>query len=94
MSSLGLYKTSITYKGKHGYSMRLDGLEKGLNDKARERAIVVHGANYVSHSYIKKNGRIGRSFGCPALPQELNAYVIDLIKEGSCFYIYHPTGIK
>ncbi len=90
MSSLGLYKTSATYQGKHGYSMRLDGLEKGLNDKARERAIVMHGAHYVSQKYISKNGRIGRSFGCPAVPRELNATIIDLIKNGSCLYIYHP----
>jgi hypothetical protein len=94
MSSLGMYITSNTYIGNHGYSLRLEGMEKGRNDKAWERAIVVHGAEYVSKEYIKQNGRIGRSFGCPALPQQINSVIIDLIKGGSSFYIYHPTGIK
>jgi hypothetical protein len=94
MSSLGMYLTSETYLGKHGYSLRLNGLEEGINSNARKRAIVVHGANYVSNSYIKQNGRIGRSFGCPALPSELSAQVIDLIKGGSFFYIYHPSVLN
>ena len=69
--------------------MRMDGLEY-CNDKARERAIVVHKADYVSHEFIKENGRLGRSFGCPALPVKGYEKVIDKIKDGSCFYIYYP----
>ena len=94
MSSLGMYLTSNTYSGKHGYSLRLNGLEKGLNDKAYIRAIVIHGASYVSSDYIADNGRIGRSFGCPALPKSNNNAIINFIKEGSCFYIYHPSGVS
>ncbi len=90
-SSLGAYVTSHTYQGRHGYSLRLLGMEQELNSNAHKRAIVVHGADYVSHSYISENGRLGRSFGCPAIPRSLNDYVIDLIKDGSCLYIYHPT---
>lgn len=92
-SSLGFYVTDETYSGKHGYSLRLDGMSKGLNDNARKRAIVIHGADYVSESYIKQNGRIGRSFGCPALPTNQVASVINLIKNGSCLFIYHPSLI-
>ncbi len=91
MSSLGMYRTLNTYQGRHGYSLRLDGLQKGVNDKAVERAIVIHGAAYVSPSYIEQYGRIGRSFGCPALPPDLNAPIIDLIKDGSFLFIYHPS---
>jgi hypothetical protein len=87
-SSLGLYRTAETYHGKHGYSLRLDGLEKGFNDNARSRAVVIHSASYVSEAFIKKYGRLGRSFGCPALPPEHSKEIIDLIKEGSCLYIY------
>lgn len=89
-SSLGLYITQDTYMGKHGYSLRLQGLNKGLNDNAYKRAVVIHGANYVSESFIERNGRLGRSFGCPALPPEETQEVIDLIKDGTCLYIYHP----
>ncbi len=88
MSSLGFYKTAETYLGKHGYSLRLDGLEKGINDKARERAIVMHGANYVSSSFIETHGRLGRSWGCPAVPEELSKPIIDYIKEGYALFIY------
>lgn len=87
-SSLGLYRTAESYHGKHGYSLRLDGLEKGFNDNARSRAVVMHSAAYVSESFIKKHGRLGRSWGCPALPVELSKEIIDLIKGGSCLYIY------
>lgn len=90
-SSLGLFLTSNTYSGKHGYSLRLEGLEKGLNDNALKRAIVIHGADYVSYEYIEKNGRLGRSFGCPALPVALSENIINQIKEGSCLFIYHPS---
>lgn len=94
MSSLGMYLTAYTYLGKHGYSLRLNGIDRGLNDNAYKRAIVVHGANYVSEKYITQVGRIGRSFGCPALPLEKNDAIIDFIKEGSCLYVYHPLAIK
>ena len=87
-SSLGFYETSGTYQGKNGYSMKLTGLEKGFNNKAEERAIVMHGADYVSKNFIRSNGFLGRSWGCPALPQELNKPVIDKIKGGTCFFIY------
>lgn len=87
-SSLGFYKTAETYQGKHGYSLRLDGLEKGFNDLARARAIVIHGADYASEEFAKATGRLGRSLGCPALPTELSAKVIDLIKDGSLIFIY------
>lgn len=90
-SSLGFYVTSETYSGKHGLSLRLDGLEKGVNDKARERAIVVHGADYVGESFIKNNGRLGRSEGCPAIPMEFRDQIIQAIKGKSCLYIYHPS---
>ena len=88
-TSIGFYTTGETYMGKNGLSMRMDGLEY-CNDRARERAIVVHYADYVSHEFIKENGRLGRSFGCPALPIEGYEKVIDKIKDGSCFYIYYP----
>ena len=86
-SSLGFYLTSSTYQGKNGYSLLLDGLEKGINDRARERAIVVHGASYANPS-VAKGGRLGRSLGCPALPTALARPVIDAIKGGSVMYIY------
>ena len=90
-SSIGFYATGEIYDGKHGKSLKLDGLEKGLNDKARERAVVIHGADYVSESFIKSNGRLGRSQGCPAVPNEISAQLIELIKDKSCLFIYHPS---
>ena len=69
--------------------MKLDGLEYS-NNKARERGIVVHAANYVSHEYISTNGRLGRSYGCPALPFENYFDIVSKIKNKSCFFIYHP----
>lgn len=90
-SSLGFYLTGETYQGKHGLSLRLDGLERGINDKARERAVVIHGADYVSEKFIKQNKRLGRSQGCPALPVELNQQIIKTIKDKSCLFIYHPS---
>jgi hypothetical protein len=91
-SSLGFYLTAETYTGKHGYSLRLDGLEKNINDNARERAIVIHGADYVSSDFIAQHGRLGRSFGCPALPQEQAKSIIDTIKNKSCLFIYYPSA--
>lgn len=87
-SSLGFYRTAGTYNGGNGYSLQLDGLEKGINDKARQRAIVIHGADYCSERMIRSTGRLGRSFGCPALPRELNKPIIDTIKGGSLLFIY------
>lgn len=89
-SSLGFYLTGPTYKGAHGLSMRLKGIEKGINDDAEERGIVMHGAAYVSESFIKSCGRLGRSEGCPAVPEALCQPIINYIKDGSCFYMYYP----
>ena len=90
-SSLGFYATAEVYNGKHGMSLKLDGLEKGVNDNARERAVVIHGADYVSESFIKGNKRLGRSQGCPAIPVEMNEKIISSIKNKSCLYIYHSS---
>lgn len=87
-SSPGFYLTAESYTGRQGYSLRLDGLEPGINDKARARAIVIHGADYVCQRYVDEYGYIGKSWGCPALPLEVNKKVIDLIKGGSCLYIH------
>ena len=89
-SSPGFYTTGESYIGKHGLSLALDGLETGINDKARERAIVIHGADYVSAEFIKNYGRLGRSLGCPAVPEELSKEIIETIKGGSCLFIYAP----
>lgn len=93
-SSLGFYVTGEIYNGKHGMSLRLDGLEKGLNDNARSRGVVMHAANYVSNSFIKNNKRLGRSQGCPAIPEELSKDIINAIKDKSCLFIYHPSVIS
>lgn len=87
-SSLGFYKTAETYFGKHGYSLRLDGLEKGFNDQARNRAIVIHGADYAKEEFAAATGRLGRSLGCPALPSEISKEAIDYIKEGSLLFVF------
>ena len=92
MSSLGFYKTGETYSGKHGFSLRLDGLEKGFNDLARQRAIVIHGADYASEAFAKQQGRLGRSLGCPAIPQNIKTQLIELIKEETCLFIYYPNS--
>lgn len=89
-SSLGLYYTGDTYMGRHGYSLRLHGLEPGINDLALDRAIVLHGARYVSPAFIKKHNRIGRSWGCPALPAHSAPAVIDVLKEGAFLFVYYP----
>jgi hypothetical protein len=89
-SSLGFYITGEPYDGRKGYSLKLEGLESGINDKAYDRAIVIHGANYVSQSFINEQGFIGRSEGCPAVPVNDAEPIIDLIKDGSCLFIYSP----
>ena len=90
-SSLGFYVTEMTYTGKHGYAMKLHGLEKGFNDKADRRNIVIHGSKYVGEDFLKSNKFNGRSFGCPAVPKAEVNDVIESMKSGSCFFIYHPT---
>lgn len=92
-SSPGFYITRETYQGKHGLSLRLQGLEAGINDRAYERGIVVHGANYVSESLANARGFIGRSHGCPAVPDQLSGPIINTIKEGTCLFIYHPSYV-
>jgi hypothetical protein len=87
-SSPGFYLTAESYSGRQGYSLRIDGLEPGINDLARARAIVIHGAEYVCQRYVEDFGYIGRSWGCPALPLDVNKKIIDLIKGGSCLYIH------
>ncbi|MDD3788659.1 MAG: murein L,D-transpeptidase catalytic domain family protein [Petrimonas sp.] len=89
-SSLGLYITESTYNGSNGYSLRLIGLEP-CNNNAWRRAIVMHGASYVSQQTIKNMGYIGRSWGCPAIPQELCKPIINTIKGGSCLFLYHKS---
>ena len=91
-SSLGFFVASETYQGSHGLSLKLDGLEKSKNDNARSRAIVIHGADYVSESFIKEHNRLGRSFGCPALPLELTKSIISTIKNKSCLFINHRSN--
>jgi len=88
MSSLGLYLTAETYYGKHGYSMRMDGLQS-TNSAARRRAIVKHAADYMKPGFIKSTGRSGRSHGCPAVAPAHNKKLIDRLKGGSLYYIYH-----
>ncbi len=87
-SSLGFYVTGEVYYGKHGRSLRLDGMDQGYNHKARERAIVVHGASYVSQQAITGLGRLGRSHGCPAVPSGLTNRIIDVVKDGTVLYIH------
>ncbi|GHT51753.1 hypothetical protein FACS189440_21140 [Bacteroidia bacterium] len=90
-SSLGFYLTEKTYQGKNGLSLVLNGLEKGINDNAKSRAVVIHGADYCNPKSAKSLGRLGRSFGCPALPKELTKPIIDTIKNGSLLYIYSES---
>jgi hypothetical protein len=89
-TSLGLFRTADTYVGGNGYSLRLDGLEAGFNDRARDRAIVMHGAPYVSEDNVRLSGRLGRSHGCPALRPSIARSVIDTIKQGSLVFAYYP----
>lgn len=91
-SSLGFYATAEIYNGNNGLSLKLDGLEKGINDHARERSIVIHGADYVSKNFIEANNKLGRSHGCPALPRELNEKIIKKISNKSCLFIYQSNN--
>lgn len=89
-SSLGLFRTLNSYYGRNGYSLRLQGLEPGINDLAYERAIVIHGADYVSESFIERTGRLGRSFGCPAVRPEVSHRLIDVLKDDQYLFAYYP----
>ncbi|KAA0009952.1 murein L,D-transpeptidase catalytic domain family protein [Billgrantia pellis] len=89
-SSLGLFRTMNSYYGSNGYSLRLEGLEAGVNDLAYERAIVIHGADYVSETFVRQTGRLGRSHGCPAVRQEVTYPLIDSIKEDHYLFAYYP----
>ncbi len=89
-SSLGFYLTAQTYQGKHGLSLKLNGLDKDFNTNALARAVVIHGADYVSEKFVKQYGRLGRSLGCPALPVKETPAIIHKIKNNTCLYIYGP----
>lgn len=89
-SSLGFYVTDNTYIGKHGLSLKINGVEPGINDKAMMRTIVIHGADYVSAGRAAAGGFMGRSWGCPAVPKEEANSIITTIKNGTCLFIYHP----
>jgi len=91
-SSLGFYVTGGTYLGKHGLSLYLHGKDKGYNDHAKKRAIVMHGADYVSEQFIKMHGRLGRSLGCPALPMNNYKEIINTIAGGTCLFLYYPSN--
>src|SRR5690606_4569779 len=94
-SSLGFYITGKTYHGKHGLSLKLHGIEQGINDQAETRAIVMHGAEYASEAFIARVGRLGRSLGCPAIPVEIHESLIKEVAEGTCLFIYYtdePAG--
>ena len=91
-TSLGFYKTLNTYMGKHGLSLQLKGLEKGFNDNVYDRNIVLHGADYACEEFIRKNGRLGRSQGCPAVPYAESKGIIQAVKGGSCLFVYAPNS--
>lgn len=89
-SSLGLFRGAESYTGRHGRSLRLDGLEPGFNDEARARALVIHGADYVAPAWAEKHGRMGRSLGCPAVQQEVIRVLVDQLKDGQYLFAWHP----
>jgi L,D-transpeptidase-like protein len=91
-SSLGFYVTGDTYEGEHGTSLHLVGMDQGFNDAAFDRGIVVHGAKYVCDRYINQNDRLGRSWGCPAVPAALSLPIINTIKDRTCLFIYYPEA--
>jgi hypothetical protein len=90
MSSLGVFLTGETYIGKHGLSLRLQGLEKGFNDNSMERAIVIHGAAYVNDAFARTKGRIGQSWGCPAVRSEISRRLIETVRGGTLVLSYYP----
>ncbi len=90
-SSLGFYITSGTYQGANGYSLYLKGMDAGFNDNAYDRSVVMHGADYVNQSAAEDQGFVGRSFGCPAVAREVHEKVINMLKGGSCLFIYYPS---
>ena len=91
-SSLGFYITEHPIVGSHtGFALMIDGVEKGFNDNASRRAIIIHAADYATEGFIKKYGRLGRSLGCPALPPDMNKPIIETIKDGTCLFIYNPS---
>ena len=92
-SSLGFYVTESTYYGEHGLSLKIRGLEKGINDRADARNIVIHGSDYVGDRFLEENPFNGRSYGCPAIPALETSKIINTIKDGSCLFIYHPTKL-
>ncbi|WP_291720593.1 murein L,D-transpeptidase catalytic domain family protein [Bernardetia sp.] len=87
-SSMGFYVTDAPYIGKNGISLLINGMDKGYNCQARNRAVVMHGANYVNPKTMNRNGRLGRSFGCPAVEMHKAQEIIDYVKKGSCLFIY------
>jgi hypothetical protein len=91
-SSLGFYLTKGTYTGQHGQSLILNGLEKGFNDNAEARKIVIHGAGYIGDQHLASNPFTGRSHGCPAVANKLSKKIINTLKDGSLLFIYHPTA--
>jgi hypothetical protein len=91
-SSLGFYITNNTYYGEHGLSLRITGVEPGINDKAYLRSIVVHGADYIEEDWLKNSTYMGRSYGCPAIPKKESEKIINTIKNGTCLFIYHPSA--
>jgi hypothetical protein len=93
-SSLGFFVTQNTYTGRNGLSLALDGKEKGRNDHALVRSIVIHGAPYVNENFASHKTGIGRSWGCPAVPEKITKDLIETIKDGSCFFIYAPIYKK
>lgn len=92
-SSPGFYITRETYEGNNGYSLKLEGMEAGINDRAYARGIVVHGAAYVNEDYARSQGYIGRSHGCPAVPAAQSKPIINTIRNGTCLFVYHPSYI-
>jgi hypothetical protein len=90
-SSLGFYVTGNIYNGRNGASLELNGMESGINDHAKNRSIVIHGADYVSNRYIQQQGYIGRSQGCPAVPNDQLTNIIDAIQGASCMFVYAPN---
>jgi hypothetical protein len=93
-SSPGFYITRETYQGGNGYSLKLEGLERGINDNAYRRGIVIHGAAYVNEAVANSGGFVGRSHGCPAVPKQLTTPIINTIKNGTCLFIYHPSYVE